>query len=419
MTNHRNRLCPGLILALGITAATIAAAADPARQPDASYPVVDTGQQRCYSETGATESCPEPGHMLFGQDAQYQGNPPAYRDNGDGTVTDLVTGLMWQKSFARLRWREAAAAAAAARTGGYADWRVPTIKELYSLMDFRGNQGSPIPTAATPPAAARPFIDTGAFEFEYGSAARYIDAQYISQTEYLGRTMGNAATFFGANFADGRIKGYPKRPHDDRGWYIRLVRGPADYGENHLIDNGDGTITDTATGLMWTKHDSGDARFKGFSTGFSRNDGSMNWSEALAFAEAVSTAGHDDWRLPNAKELHSILDYGRAPDVFASAAIDPVFSVTAITNEAGSRDFPAYWTSTSFNPGEEAVVIHFGRAMGFMKPFGSPSPIFLDVHGAGAQRTDPKVGNLTFGGTHPQGDVQRVYNFARPVRDAR
>jgi hypothetical protein len=62
-----------------------------------TYPVVDTGQESCYDERGRVIACPPVGDDLSGQDAQHVGNQPSYRDNGDGTVSDLVTGLMWQK----------------------------------------------------------------------------------------------------------------------------------------------------------------------------------------------------------------------------------------------------------------------------------------------------------------------------------
>ena len=86
---------------------------------------------------------------------------------------------------------------------------------------------------------------------------------------------------------------------------------------NDFVDNGDGTITDHATGLMWTKVDGGSP---------------MNWEDALAYAEDLDAAGYDDWRLPDAKELQSIVDYTRAPDATETAkratAIDPIFDVT-------------------------------------------------------------------------------------------
>jgi len=61
-----------------------------------AYPVVDTGQTNCYNNTTAM-TCPQSGQAFYGQDAQYTGNQAAYKNNGDGTVTDLNTGLMWQR----------------------------------------------------------------------------------------------------------------------------------------------------------------------------------------------------------------------------------------------------------------------------------------------------------------------------------
>ncbi len=62
-----------------------------------SFPIVDTDQEIFY-DTIVEISEPLAGESFYGQDAQYTGNEPNYQDNGDGTVTDLVTGLMWQKS---------------------------------------------------------------------------------------------------------------------------------------------------------------------------------------------------------------------------------------------------------------------------------------------------------------------------------
>ena len=61
-----------------------------------SYPIVDTGQVRCFDNSLEIEY-PKAGEPFFGQDAHYQGNQPTYKDNGDGTISDLVTDLMWQK----------------------------------------------------------------------------------------------------------------------------------------------------------------------------------------------------------------------------------------------------------------------------------------------------------------------------------
>jgi hypothetical protein len=67
-----------------------------------------------------------------------------------------------------------------------------------------------------------------------------------------------------------------------------------------------------------------------------------------------------------------------------------------------------------------AVYVTFGRAIGYMSfPPGSPGE-FMDVHGAGAQRSDPKAGNPDDfpQGRGPQGDDIRIFNYVRCVRDA-
>jgi hypothetical protein len=148
-------------------------------------------------------------------------------------------------------------------------------------------------------------------------------------------TTGGRTEAFGVNFATGHIKAYPIV----MGSYVRCVRGNPAYGRNDFHDNGDGAIIDRATGLMWSKEDSK----KG-----------LNWEEALAWVQAKNKEndlGHNDWRLPNAREMRSIVDYARIPDAATSAnvatAIDPLFLCTPITNQEGNTDCPYYWTSTS------------------------------------------------------------------------
>lgn len=65
-------------------------------------------------------------------------NPPKYLANGDGTVTDLVTGLMWQQAGSSTTSNRAGADiyCTAQNTGGYRDWRLPTQIELISIFDY-------------------------------------------------------------------------------------------------------------------------------------------------------------------------------------------------------------------------------------------------------------------------------------------
>lgn len=368
-----------------------------------SYTVVDTGQARCFDQDREIAP-PRPGQAFYGQDAQVPGVLPSYRKNGDGTVTDLSTGLMWQQDpGVKMTFDRAVAGAAACRTGGYADWRLPTIKELYSLIRFDGLD--PMPTLRDE-TGLKPFIDNGIFKFQYGKEAdgdRIIDSQYVSSTVYTGPTRGpEGRKVFGVNFADGRIKGYGLHMRDrEKTFYVLYVRGNPGYGQNRFKYNGDGTVTDAATGLTWQQADSG----KG-----------LTWKDALAYAAELTLARHDDWRLPNAKELQSLVDYARSPDKTGSAAIDPLFKASSIRNEAGQADFPCYWTSTTHvslnGRGDRAVYVAFGRAMGFMH--GS----WMDVHGSGSQRSDPKAGNPADfpEGRGPQGDAVRILNYVRCVR---
>jgi hypothetical protein len=121
------------------------------------------------------------------------------------------------------------------------------------------------------------------------------------------------------------------------------------------------------------------------------------------------------------KELQSIVDYTRSPATTNSAAIDSIFSTTSIIDEGGDTNYPYYWTSTThanmFNSGNYGVYVAFGEALGWMNFSGAYQ--LMDVHGAGAQRSDPKSGDPANWptGNGPQGDVVRLYNYARCVRD--
>lgn len=402
--NRTNGIMAGLAVGSAL-AACFAQTKD--RRPGTSltYCVVDTGQRHCFSDKGQLRSLPKANEPFFGQDAFYQGPKPSYRDNGDGTVSDLNTHLMWQKTpdLDRKRtYRQAVEEARTFRLAGHDDWRLPTVKELYSLIDFNGCVHTAKPV---------PYIDTRFFDFRFGRGTRderVIDAQYWSSSEYVGLTMRGNATVFGVNFADGRIKGYPRdtgRGGRPARQFVRYVRANPDYGKNRFADNADGTVSDLATGLMWAKADSGRA---------------MNWQQALAFCEALELAGHHDWRLPNAKELHSIVDYSRAPDARRperrAPAIDPVFKTT--DGEAW------FWTGTTHLDGRvlgrRALYIAFGRATGFMPDRRTGRRRKMNVHGAGAQRSDPKSGDAGSPrwarGFGPQGDEIRILNYARAVR---
>lgn len=364
------------------------------------YTIVDTGVTDYYSND-ALISKPSTEAAFYGQDASYSGNQPSYTNNNNGTITDNITGLIWEQNMEeKITFEEAFLKAENSTLGGYTDWRVPTIKELYSLILFTGKVKGEV--------AIEFFINTNYFNQPLGNTSigeREIDAQTWSSTEYVSTTMNSDATVFGVNFVDGRIKGYPKyKPGSgtSNSMYFRMVRGNTDYGKNNFVDNGDGTISDLATGLMWQKSDDGKSR---------------DWEESLNYAEGLTLGNKSDWRLPNAKELQSIVDYSRSPKTTNSPAIDPLFDCTEISDPDGNTgNYPFYWTGTSHldgaNPYSNGVYIAFGEGQGEM------NGELMDVHGAGCQRSDPKSGNINdypqfFG---PQGDVRYVYNYVRCVR---
>ena len=103
-----------------------------------------TGQISCWNTSGIGISCPG-----SGQDGEFQkGLDRAYVDNGDGTVTDTRTGLMWEKlsddgsmhdkDLDYFFPNHLAKAATLNQYGfaGYTDWRIPNVNELQTLVDY-------------------------------------------------------------------------------------------------------------------------------------------------------------------------------------------------------------------------------------------------------------------------------------------
>ncbi len=359
--------------------------ADSAETSVITYTLVETGQGFCYNSDGEKIDCPAAGEAFYGQDAQFTGAAFDFTDNGDGTVTDNVTGLTWEQTpdSGPSSWPQAQEYCEALSLGGQDDWRMPSLKELFSISNF---------------SAGWPYLDQTYFDLTTTDSISK-DEQYWASDYYVGQTAeGGYDAAFGVNHATGHIKAYPALVTGPMGKYVRCVQGD-DYLINDFVDNGDGTITDEATGMMWTQADSGEG---------------MDWEAALAYAQAQNEAnylGHNDWRLPDVKELQSIVDYDYAPDAEDAAydgpAINPMFSVSEITNEAGELDYPYYWTSTSArfqSTGDfyYAWYIAAGRAV---------NGEGVDYHGAGAVRFDTKVE----GGPAGEGG-ERYYNYVMLVR---
>ena len=225
-----------------------------------AFPIPDTGQTTCYDSSGNATSC-----AGTGQDGAYIINPMSYTDNGDGTVTDNVTGLMWQKQGdgTQRTWSTAGTYCTNLSIGGHSDWRLPAIMELLSIVDYGVHPG--------------PTINATFFPNTYAD-------WYWSSTTYADDT----TTMWDVGFDGGEYYNDNTATIND---YVRCVRG----GQNSasFIDNGNGTVTDSGSGLMWQKEEGS----------------SRTWTDALSYCNGLSLGGFSDWRLPNIKELASLVDF--------------------------------------------------------------------------------------------------------------
>jgi hypothetical protein len=260
----------------------------------------------------------------------------SYRDNGDGTITDLTTGLMWEQKTGTIGIPDAAACLTALHgvsstctgsqaagawinavnteggTGyaGYRDWRLPTVHELQSLVDYRSGILAIDPTFS--PTSGLP---------------------YYSSTLSAGPGGGRWHVFFA-------LYGFVSSDNSNSSYAVRAVR---DGGGPRYQDNGDGTITDLKTGLMWEQKTGTVAGGNAAAclTALHDVNSTCTWAQAtgdwINAVNAEGYAGYHDWRLPTVKELLSIVNYEAFDPV-----IDPMFSGhTALLD--------GYWSSTPFN----------------------------------------------------------------------
>lgn len=184
--------------------------------------------------------------------------------------------------------------------GGFKDWKLPTIQELHLIVNYAGTS---------------PFIRDDYFP---GMLSKY-----WTSTLYK----GDEAQAWYVDFEEGGKIDYASKTED---YYVIAVRGGSSPAADRLIDNEDGTITDIDTGLMWLK---GDIPVPSDPTTWGEGK-ALDWEGALLACESIDFAGHDDWRLPNKKEIFSIIDASKN----APAMDDDKFLTPAAE----------YWSSTSY-----------------------------------------------------------------------
>jgi len=279
-----------------------------------AFALPDTGQTKCYQGVSPYAEIPCAG---TGQDGAYNINPVNYTDNGNGTVTDNNTGLMWQKQGdgTTRTWDAAVSYCVSLGT----DWRLPTEKELITIVDY----SIPYPGPMINPV----FTGTPQYSFYWSSST------FLSGYPYGAWAVG---------FDGGYVYGY----FTGNDGYVRCVRGDQALTQN-FVDNGNGTVTDNNTGLMWQQGE----------------PGAKTWDSALSYCEnlILPSSGYSDWRLPNITELESITD---------DTVFDPVNHPIAIDTNAfpNANASNYYWSSTTsavYPSGAWLVYFHYGGNYGY------------------------------------------------------
>ena len=319
-----------------------------------------TGQTRCYDDSGAQVSCPG-----TGQDGYFKagiGWPnPRFTDNGDGTLTDNLTGLVWLKNancFGTKAWSDAFGSAGNLADGqcgltdgsAHGDWRVPNINELESLVHAGyteetcgdsqcGGIGSWLLNSGFTDVQLWGYYwsstSNGAMPSSYGWAVGMengrVDNGSKSNDSYYVLPVRGTTTPPAGVWKTGQTTSYAAGDDGD------LQEGVS-WPSPRFADNGDGTVTDHLTGLIWLK--------KGDCAGEARD-----WATALSDVESLNADGtingkdcgdtskegthQSDWRVPNRRELRSLIDFSRYSP--------PIQQGHPFTNVRTG----AYWTATS------------------------------------------------------------------------
>ena len=254
---------------------------------------------------------------------------PRFKDNGDGTLTDNLTGLMWMKDADSLTssgyvsgyappvlqsWKQSfdfvdqlnsgALSNITGYTAHYTDWRVPNVNEMESFLKADSPQYT--------------WLNQAGFVNFRQDTAYYTSTTLAGDTTQAWVVRMNCGMIFSVSKGDTSMHVEPVRGISNgpaKVWQTgqTQVYNPGDDGDNAIhgygtawdhstrfIDNTDGTVTDTLTGLMWPKQ--------------SGSPGQA-WADALTYVNSLNTSnylGHSDWRLPNRKELRSVIDYSQS-----------------------------------------------------------------------------------------------------------
>jgi|GEM_PF-3055147 len=269
-----------------------------------AFKLPDTDQIDCYDADGLKITCPTAGSPLA-QDGSYKINPPSFIDNGNGTISDINTGLVWEKEEQNgsVTWIDAHSYCSGLTLGNYSDWRMPTKVELNSLISYRYN--------------TQPFI-MGPFNHYISNYDLY---HWSATTDSQDSSKAWAFNFNFNVWRSANKNGGPK---------VKCVRG-LQLNDSDYIINGNGTVTDKTNDLQWQQNDGG----------------SMAWDTAIFYCENLSIANKTDWRLPNARELKSIIDDSIAYPAMQSA----IFTTISQYYWSSTNDMSATWNAWKIDTG--------------------------------------------------------------------
>ncbi len=299
----------------------------PAFGSEGQIKIARTGQTSCYDTNGNVIDC-----TGTGQDGDKQAGvewpSPRFIDNDDGTVTDNLTGLIWLKNahcFGEISWSQALNECNNLENGecGLNDgsvtgeWRLPNIIELTSLVN---TEETNLDTWLISQGFTN-VIPSGYWSDSNGAYRKYHAMNInMSYGKLDDRPKSSSQVDCVWPVRDGHSG--PARPwktgqticHNVSGDVIDCtdtgqdgdIQAGVEWPSPRFIDNEDGTISDTLTELVWLT----DANYFGVRT----------WSQALNDCNNLSSESiglndgsqSGDWRLPNRKELLSLIDYERS-----------------------------------------------------------------------------------------------------------
>jgi len=318
----------------------------------ATAPVAKTGQSTSYQAA---------------DDGDYQSGAewpaPRFTTTVNGTAIDNLTGLEWVLEPSALggnsgpvNWNNALAYCSnLAYAGG--EWRLPSYKEMASLINF-GNSAPSLPDG-------HPFVgiqtvysywtgssspwNTAAFALSVNlNYGQVFDGQKSSSGGVIWPVRGNPASAPAPVPVTGQVTSYSAGDDGD------LQPGAA-WPAPRFSDTGNGTVMDHLTGLEWvnTPHS------------LAGNSGLMSWSNAVEFCEGLDYASNQNWRLPNIKELESMVSLAsNSPPSWLNGPATP-FSGIFEGN---------YWSATTLagSSGSARYVNTYLFSVGYLS---KPSPV--------------------------------------------